>query len=155
MKVIFLDFDGVLNTLDYRDRHGNIGAGIDSSKLLLLKELVHKTDAKIVITTSLRVYWNKNPDNCDYFGEVINREFAKYGLEIYDKTPTTENNQREDEILQWIVDNPGVTNYVVIDDGALSAKFLLGRFVQTSDIKDGLEEEHILKAISILNQNVK
>ena len=31
MKVLFLDFDGVLNTQDYRDSYGNMGAGIDKS----------------------------------------------------------------------------------------------------------------------------
>ena len=121
----------------------------------LLKKIIDDTGAKIVLTTSLRNFWDKETEKCDYYGKVINNQFAEYGLEIYDKTPIIENSQREDEILQWIVDNPGVTNYVVIDDGALSAKFLLGHFVQTSDIEEGLEEEHIFKAIGILNQNYK
>jgi hypothetical protein len=148
MKVLFLDFDGVLNSQDYRERYGSMGAGIDKSKMPLLKRLIDSTDAKIVIITSLREYWDKNPDKCDYFGKVINETFAEYGLEIYDKTPVSDSGKREDEILDWIVNNPGIKNYVAIDDGALFAKFLVGHFVQP---KDGLEEEHVEKAVEILN----
>ena len=150
MKVLFLDFDGVLNTEDYREVHGSSNAGIDKSKLPLLKKLVDSTNVKIVLSTSLRMYWDKNPDKCDYYGKIINDVLAEYGLEVYDKTPLLENSKREDEILQWIVDNPCVKNYVAIDDGYLSAKFLLGHFVQTSDTDGGLQEEHVNKAVEIL-----
>ena len=148
MKVLFLDFDGVLNSQDYRDRYGSMGAGIDKSKMPLLKRLVDSTDAKIVIITSLREYWDKNPDKCDYFGKVINDTFTEYGLEIYDKTPVSESGMREDDVRDWICENSGIENYVAIDDGALFARFLVGHFVQP---KDGLEEEHVEKAIEILN----
>lgn len=149
MKILFLDFDGVLNTQDYRDRYGSMGAGIDKSKMPMLKRLVDSIDAKIVIITSLREYWDKNPEKCDYFGKVINDTFAEYGLEIYDKTPVSESGMREDDIRDWICENSGIENYVAIDDGALFAKFLVGHFVQP---KDGLEKEHAEKAIEILNR---
>lgn len=148
MKILFLDFDGVLNSQEYRDVHGSSGAGVDKSRLPLIKSIVDATGAMIVIITSLREYWDKNPDKCDYFGKVINEVFAEFGLEIYDKTPVSKSGERVDEILEWIVDNPGVKNYVVIDDGALFAKFLVGHFVQP---KDGIEQEHAEKAIEILN----
>lgn len=148
MKVLFLDFDGVLNSQDYRDRYGSMGAGIDKSKMPMLKKLVDTTNAKIVIITSLREYWDKDPDKCDYFGKVINETFAEYGLEIYDKTPVSESGMREDDIRDWICENSGIENYVAIDDGALFARFLVGHFVQP---KDGLEEEHVEKAVEILN----
>ncbi len=149
MKILFLDFDGVLNTPEYIKDHGDGGAGIDKSKMPLLKKLIDSTDAKIVIITSLREYWDKNPEKCDYFGKVINDTFAEYGLEIYDKTPVSESGMREDDIRDWICENSGIKNYVAIDDGALFARFLVGHFVQP---KDGLEEEHVEKAIEILNR---
>lgn len=149
MKVLFLDFDGVLNSQDYRDRYGSMGAGIDKSKMPLLKRLIDSTDAKIVLITSLREYWDKDPDKCDYFGKVINETFAEYGLEIYDKTPVSDIGKREDDIRDWICENSGIENYVAIDDGALFARFLVGHFIQP---KDGLEEEHVKKAVEILNK---
>ena len=97
----------------------------------------------------MREYWDKNPENCDYFGKVINDTFAEYGLEIYDKTPVSESGMREDDIRDWICENSGIENYVAIDDGALFARFLVGHFVQP---KDGLEEEHVEKAIEILDR---
>lgn len=96
------------------------------------------------------MYWDKNPDKCDYYGKIINDIFSDYGLEVYDKTPVLENEKREEEILQWIIDNHGVRKYVAIDDGYLLAEFLRGHFVQTSDTDGGLQEEHINKAIEIL-----
>lgn len=45
MKIIFLDFDGVISTYEK-------GWRFDMKKLELLKEIVDKTDAKIVVTSS-------------------------------------------------------------------------------------------------------
>lgn len=51
MKVIFLDIDGVLNTNSDRE--------ISSDKLKLLSELVSKTGADVVLSSSWRYGWNK------------------------------------------------------------------------------------------------
>ena len=40
MKILFLDFDGVLNTPEYIERHGDSEAGIDRTRLALIKKLV-------------------------------------------------------------------------------------------------------------------
>lgn len=152
MKILFLDFDGVLNTPEYIKDHGDGGAGIDKSKMPLLKKLIDSTDAKIVLITSLREYWDKDPSKCDFYGTVINRVFAEYGLEVFDKTPILDSGERVAEILEWIVEKGhivGLTNYVAIDDGLLSARFLTKNYVQP---KDGLCEEDIEKAIEILNR---
>lgn len=149
MKILFLDFDGVLNTPEYIKSHGDSEAGIDRTRLALIKKLVDATDAKIVLITSLREYWDKDPSKCDYYGTVINRVFAEYGLEVFDKTPILDSGERVDEILEWIVNNPGVLNYVAIDDGDLRANFLTKNFVQP---KDGLCEVDVEKAIEILNR---
>lgn len=51
MKVIFLDIDGVLNTNSDRE--------ISNDKLKLLSELVSKTGADVVLSSSWRYGWNK------------------------------------------------------------------------------------------------
>ena len=51
MKVIFLDIDGVLNTNSDRE--------ISSDKLKLLSELVSKTGADVVLSSSWRYGWNQ------------------------------------------------------------------------------------------------
>lgn len=47
MKVIFLDFDGVITTMKSR-------WNLCKEKMELVKEIVDKTDAKIVISSSWR-----------------------------------------------------------------------------------------------------
>lgn len=51
MKVIFLDIDGVLNTNSDRE--------ILNDKLKLLSELVSKTGADVVLSSSWRYGWNQ------------------------------------------------------------------------------------------------
>ena len=50
MKIIFLDIDGVLNT--------NSDRNISDEKLIFLSELVPKTGAEIVLSSSWRNWWN-------------------------------------------------------------------------------------------------
>ena len=81
MKVIFLDFDGVLNSAKYLLGHGDCGVAIDPARMALLKQIVDATDAKIVLSTSWREHWSKDLMNCDGTGVLINRIFSKYGLD--------------------------------------------------------------------------
>lgn len=55
MKVIFLDIDGVLNT--------NSNKEISNEKLKLLSELVSKTGAEVVLSSSWRYGWNQPEKN--------------------------------------------------------------------------------------------
>ena len=55
MKVIFLDIDGVLNTNSDRE--------ISDDKLKLLSELVSKTGADVVLSSSWRNWWNNPKTN--------------------------------------------------------------------------------------------
>jgi len=149
MKVIFLDFDGVLNSEKYLRAQNEHGVIIDPSRMALLKQIVDKTGARIVLSTSWREHWSKSPDQCNETGRAINRIFEGYGLQIVDKTPKLCSG-REDEIKAWLDRHPSVTNFVVLDDGFLGADFLKNRFVKTSKYKKGLDEEEVKKAIEIL-----
>lgn len=50
-KIIFLDVDGVLNYMSYRNANT---ANIDPSKVEMLSHICIKTQAKVVITSSWR-----------------------------------------------------------------------------------------------------
>ncbi len=149
MKVIFLDFDGVLNSEKYLRKVGETGVVIDPARMSLLKEIVDKTGAKIVLTTSWREHWEKNATD-NNICKTINDIFKKHGLEIFDKTPK-QNTKREDEIKSWLDAHPEVANFVVLDDMFLSAEFLDGHFVKTSFYFNGLDEQDVKNAIEILN----
>ncbi|MBQ8862419.1 MAG: hypothetical protein IJ021_06755 [Clostridia bacterium] len=150
MNVIFLDFDGVLNSDRYILTHRAQGIALDPLCMTLLADIVNAGRAKIVLTTSWRSHWSANPKRCDITGEEINAKFAEYGLEIYDKTPHI-GYVREEEILAWLDDNPEVTNFVVLDDMFLEHRYLEGHFVRTSSLRGGLDEDDTKEAISILN----
>ena len=151
MKIIFLDFDGVLNSDRYVRDCGNYGVALDGEKMKLLKKIVDSTGARIVLTTSWKEHWDKDESKCDYSGKTINSIFARYGLEIYDKTPVIKPD-REDEIRKWLEEHPETENFVVLDDMRLVADFLAGHFVKTCAFRDALEEKDADEAIAILGR---
>lgn len=151
MKVIFLDFDGVLNTDAYVRRQGRCGVILDPEKLMLLGRIVRKTDAKIVLSTSWREHWSPVPGESDCTGEEIEGIFRRFRLEIYDKIPHRTRG-REGNIRLWLEQYPSVAQYVVLDDLALTGEALDGHLVRTSDYRGGLTEEHVCTAIAILGK---
>lgn len=144
MKVVFLDFDGVLNSAAYLRRHPEAGLCIDPSCMVLLKELIDATGAAIVLTSSWREHWQK--------GSEIDRIFGEYHLAIHDKTPSLREG-REQEIAAWLAAHPADA-FAVLDDRFLSADFLKGHLVLTSNLRKGLSSEDVQTAIKILNGGV-
>ena len=151
MKVVFIDFDGVLNTEKYVCRCAEFGLIIDPAKMDLLRQIIDATNAKIVLSTSWREHWDREPQNCDGIGKEINNIFKQYKLNILDKTPIL-NRCREDEIASWLESNPQVANFVVLDDRFLDSPIIRGHFVKTSGYSRGLDQESVNKAIEILNE---
>ena len=82
MKIIFLDIDGVLNSREYdRKRNWNEQTDIDETRLPLVKEIIDKTGAKIVLISTWRNHWDRDESLCDEDGMYINRLFSKYGTQ--------------------------------------------------------------------------
>ena len=154
MKIIFLDIDGVLNSEMYEaSRKDDCGDGyIDLSRVKLLADIVNATDAKIVLISSLRLDWDKNPDLCGKDGKYINQCLAKYGLSIMDKTPYFSLfTERRKEVLSWLLDYQSeVERFVIIDDMKDGWGELDYRVVNTNPQGYGLEEAHVEKAIELL-----
>ncbi len=156
MKIIFLDFDGVLNSLQYdRERRTDQG-NIDKSRLVLLEGLVEQTNAKIVLTTTWRKHWNKDNSLCDAIGEEINTIFDKHGLHIYDKTSEIDVVDRAAEVRTWLQSHVNeVEEFVILDDIAFGWGELETHLVKTNyRIGRGLETIHIDKAKNILIKKV-
>ncbi len=149
MKVIFLDIDGVLNSRAY-DRERTISDGnIDLTRLPLLSKIVERTGARIVMSSSWRIHWDKASEACDAIGEELNETFISAGLEIYDKTPVI--GDRAKEISAWIKVHPEVDGYVILDDIFGGWGEHEEHLVKTSPlIGRGLGEKHVSDAIRIL-----
>ena len=159
MKIIFLDIDGVLNSETYEaSRNEDCGDGyIDLSRVKLLADIVNTTGAKIVLTSSLRIEWEKDSERCDKDGKYINQCFDRYGLSIMDKTPYFSLfTERRKEILSWISNHRSeVESFVILDDKNYGWGELSGRVVITDPLSYGLEEEHVQKAVELLSTRVE
>lgn len=89
MKVIFLDVDGVLNSeKDLLEAKGK--SELFDRPLILLKELVESTKAKIVVSSTWRIGCAKSGRNSWYGEEIfktLTDRLAEYQMEVYDITP--------------------------------------------------------------------
>ena len=151
MKVIFLDIDGVLNTEAYRENPevDYLEYPISEVHMYLLEYLTKHTDAKIVLSSTWREYWDCGEIQSDPFGTYINGLFEKYGLEIYDKTP--ELRYRDDEITEWLKLYEGqIENYVIIDDFDFEWSDENEKHLIKTKDETGLDEEAVARAIRIL-----
>ena len=155
VKIIFLDIDGVLTSDMYEEsrlekRDDN---RIDLSRVKLLAELVNSTDAKIVLTSTWRVDWNKISLLCGDYGKYLNQCLATYNLSIFDKTPFISYlGDRRKEILTWLAHHRrDVESFVILDDMDYGWEVLNNRVVVTNPQGYGLEKEHVQKAIELLN----
>ncbi len=151
MKVIFLDFDGVLNSEKYLRESGRFGVVINPASLALIKEIIEATNAKIVLSTSWREHWDIDESKCNDIGIEINRIFAELGLSIFDKTQSL-GRSREKEIEHWLHNHTETKNFVVLDDRFLDSEILRNHFVKTNGYRDGIDKENVCLAIQILNQ---
>lgn len=156
MKIIFLDIDGVLNSRAYdRKRNWNEQTDIDETRLPLIKEIVDATAAKIVLSSTWRQHWNKDPNRCDADGRYINKTFSKFGLTIYDKTPDLGITAlRKEEISKWLKETAEkIDSFVIIDDYRYGWGDLSEHFVKTDpNFQLGIEKEQVAEAIKILNK---
>ena len=152
MKVLFLDIDGVLNSHKYDLTRMPDEGNIDETRLPLLFEIIVRTDAKIVLSSSWREHhWSKEADMSDAVGWELDELFGRYGLEIFDKTPVLPNNDRSEEIKRWLADHEA-EHFVILDDLRFGWGDLDPFVVKTSyRIGRGLEQKHVDAAIKLLN----
>ncbi len=167
-KIIFLDFDGVLNTEHYQNLlmyHGKAwkdkhGVYFDPETVAGLKRIVEETGADIVIESSwkylgleeMQQMWRDR----DMPGKVIDvtpssaSDSWLLNADLDDVDPAR-TQWKGIEIASWIADNLHKGDqYVIIDDEYVILDFQLTHFTQTNPY-DGLSPELADKAIRILN----
>lgn len=70
---------------------------------------------------------------------------------ILDTTSILRKCNRGDEIRSWLEKHPEVVSFVILDDDSDMCEFTETNLVKTSYAR-GLREEHVIKAIEMLNK---
>jgi hypothetical protein len=170
MKILFLDIDGVLNsdvymaTDAYRDECLAAGCKdhrgyevvvkahythIDPAAVQLLNQLIEKTGAKVVLSSTWRLRYTLEEMN-----DMLKSRGATF--EVTDKTPAKMSwRLRGNEVKEYLDDLKECEDivpeaFVILDDIDEFPKFRK-QFIHTPE-KTGLTEKHVERAIEILNK---
>lgn len=165
MKILFLDFDGVLNSMQSRIFWENIkdqtafeeqmktySGGIlemiamEFCPICLsnMDELIRRNpDLKIVISSSWRM-----SRSVEELKELFKSELIS--SRMIDKTDSF-SNIRGEEIQKWLDEHPEVTHYVIVDDDSTMTEQQKDNFVKTSPLH-GFQYGDMLWAERILTK---
>ena len=151
MNIIFLDIDGVLNTIKTEELAPSGFIGVEDILIENLKKIIEKTNAKIVLISTWKNEWSKS---IGYKGEdfkYLEQRLNEFNITIFDKTNDCIYNRGEG-IKKYLYYHPEITNWVVIDDIIFDDydDEISERFVHTNQCY-GLTFKQALKAIEILN----
>jgi hypothetical protein len=150
MKIVFLDFDGVLNSMaDFAFK--TTSQVFDAPYIGRLNAIVGQSGAKVVISSSWRVNHSVEElrtllEASGFEGEIIGRtpvlgyEHAQGLCDIGEI--------RSAEIQAWMAGHSvPIASFVVLDDLELSP---LAAFQVLTDMNEGLRDHHIEQAQAIL-----
>jgi hypothetical protein len=147
LRIVFLDFDGVLNTIDdpcwSRADVGGEGC-LDPEKVRLVTALVRRTGALVVLSTSWRL---------GFAQEELEAMLRRRGFEGgFAGTTPREGETRGEEIQAWLRDHGReVTRWVALDDATQGMEWLGARHVRTT-LEEGLTEAHVEEAVRLLSE---
>lgn len=154
MKVIFLDIDGVLNT-EKRLLNNNGELYVEKDKIELLKEIIDKTKAKVVLSSTWRVL-AQSKDSKEYPKyEAFEIELEKHGIAIFGYTPVFLD-YRPLEIKMWLESQSDQEIcFVSLDDDFEKKdydKYGIGDCLIKTDFSTGMTEAHAKRAVELLNR---
>lgn len=157
MKVIFLDFDGVITTEASEWR-------LDTNKMFLVKRICDETNSKIVISSSWRRFTLEDTLNMfseyeqsgrevpfilkEYVVGVTNRMYAFKEGNIHSHFGLP----RGCEISRYLTEHKDISKYVILDDDTDMLLEQAPYFINTN-WGLGISEQDVEKAIEILNKD--
>ena len=115
MKVIFLDVDGVLNSVDTSEVFQGF-VGIDDKLVSKLRKIVRATGAQIVLSSSWKHDWEPlDKDKQNKYGDYLDQKLKKYLLSAVDKTSEANSECRGEGIIEWVGTHE-VDSFIILDD---------------------------------------
>lgn len=160
-KIIFLNFDGVINGSDpiryilfricdklkikklYYKIYKEDVYGVHERKIKRLARICHITGAYVVLTSSWRdeVYnmINNNMPSDNYNANKLVKLFKKYNIVVAGKTEHSMSNSRQSEIVNWLARYENIIkDYIIFDDEWSDLSIFIGdKLILTSDAKPG------------------
>src|ERR1700756_3395850 len=158
MKILFLDFDGVLNSRQWlianekaiKENSGLMyrhASELDPIAVRRVLHIIETTNAAVVVSSSWRIIHDHEEIN-NIFDMV---GFPKMKLHIIGRTPFTSTKAviRGEEIREWTKNfeakNGRLDNFVIIDDDSDMLHEQQEHFVKTN-WEDGIQDSHVQKA---------
>ena len=155
IKCIFVDVDGVLNcsTTTKRLEVCNEFAFVDTRKVLRLRDVVERTGAKLVLSSTWR--FGADPRALCIEREALRelvKEFRRVHCPLwFDVTPYLPRAKRWQEINAWLINND-VEDYIILDDwGEEEFRPMMDHLVKC-DPRKGLTKERAELAIQMLGE---
>lgn len=148
MKVLFLDFDGVMNSEDYIKSLGKPFSTtvddeiIDPKTITLLNTIIRETKSEIVVSS----VWRKTMT-----AFALQCMMLRHGFEgeIIDTTPSSASGIRGLEIQTWLNQHPEVESFAILDDSNDMAH-LMPYLIRTT-YKEGLTDYYAQQTIKMLS----
>ena len=149
MKIIFCDVDGVLNSNNYIiSLNGTFNCvekykQLDSEAVARLNKITDATSARIVVSSTWRIYYKRMVDLRACFGA------AGITGKVIDRTPI-DNNIRGVQIESWLKKSAKpIDSFIILDDDSDMGN-LKENLIKTSHA-EGLQDIHVGLAIELLN----
>jgi len=160
--VIFLDFDGVINTRFYYYKNDKLCGGFyheedmkvnNIEAINLLNKLCLETNSDIVVTSS----WRKHTSESNDFTtkKVLINSGLNEQIKVLGDAPILDTSIG-DEVRLWLIENNYPLNhpFIIIDDGCDPKEFS-DRYIKTSFEKGFTEKEYLIsldKLNSLIHQ---
>ena len=155
IKCVFVDVDGVLNTsrTPRRLACSNEFTFVDTRKVLRLRDIVERTGAKLVLSST----WRFGADPKAFYLErealrELVAEFRRLRCPLwFDITPYLPRAKRWQEVNAWLINND-VEDFIILDDwGEDEFRPMMDHLVKC-DPRKGLTKERAELAISMLGE---
>lgn len=143
--VVFLDIDGVLNSLSSVLALGAPSKCLDPVCIGLLARLCKETDAKIVVSSTWRL--GRTVPQLQYTLDQLGA--WELSNRFIGRTSDDHNGHRGRQIKQWIDENQFTGRYMIVDDDSDMLPEQMPFFVKTS-FEDGFRAAHYKQAMVIL-----
>ena len=155
--VVFLDVDGVLNSVHSKE-------DIENDKVAILKKICKLGDSRIILSSTWKVlYQNEelSPEE-EKMRKMLENALEKQGLRSSGFTPDKGKLGRPTECRRWLEMHPGAFDAVLIlddefsqedyDKVGLGSYLIQTKFFVVSPEEGGLQKKHIKIAEKILEK---